>query len=49
MEMVLNPFRFWELQRKTSFPGVTFMPAHGLTYLPCIACSLCPPLSVERC
>ena len=21
MEMVLDPFRFWEVQRKTSFPG----------------------------
>ena len=32
-EMVLNPFKFWEDQRKTSFPGMTLLRA-GMTALP---------------
>ena len=32
-EMVLNPYKFWEDQRKTSFPGMTLLRA-GMTALP---------------
>ncbi len=31
--MVLNPFKFWEDQRKASFPGAALVPAKR----PCIA------------